>query len=288
MTRSRPDPAIPSSSMNDGGLVGLELAELHLDPRRERVDDRVLVAYRRRSPSTRSGARGDVAFADVEQDEDRLLGQEAEAADRLLLVRVEAESRIGVPASSPVLSRPSTTSSRSVGLALGRVPWRPLPLEALQAALGHGQVGEHELEVELVEVAGRVDAPVRVRVGRVLERAHDVEQRIGVAQPRQVVGRQLLGPDAPLGRGGRGRQVDVRHVGLDDLLGLEDLGEPVEPVVGDLDDPDVERDPAVAAGLGVAAGERVEDGRLARSGKPDDGDLHRRLWPGRATPASAQ
>ena len=113
-----------------------------------------------------------------------------------------------------------------------------------------------------------------MRVGRILERADDVEQRIGVAQPREVVGRQLLGPDAALGRGGRRGQVDVRDVGLDDLLRLEDLGEPVEALVGDLDDADVERDPAVAAGLGVAAGQRVEDGRLAAPGKPDDGDLH--------------
>ena len=79
------------------------------------------------------------------------------------------------------------------------MPWRPLPCEPLEAALGHRQVGERELEVELLEVAGRVDAARRVRVRRVLERADDVEQRIGVAQPGEVVGRQLLGPDAALG-----------------------------------------------------------------------------------------
>ena len=32
-----------------------------------------------------------IAFADVHQDEDRLLGQEAEAADRLLLALVELD-----------------------------------------------------------------------------------------------------------------------------------------------------------------------------------------------------
>jgi hypothetical protein len=61
---------------------------------------------------------------------------------------------------------------------------------------------------------------------------------------------------------------------VDDLLGLEDLGQAVQAFVRDLDDADVEGDPAVAAGLGVAAGEGVEDGRLAAAGEPHDGDLH--------------
>ena len=124
-----------------------------------------------------------------------------------------------------------------------------------------------------------IDRALGMRVVRVLERADDVEQRVGVAEPREMLGRQLLRPDVPLGRGGRRRQVDVGDVGLDDLLRLEDLGEPVEPLVGHLDDADVELHAAEAAGLGVAAGERVEDGRLARSGKPDDGDLHGAMLP---------
>ena len=115
------------------------------------------------------------------------------------------------------------------GLALGRRAVARARLEPLEAALGHRQVGEQELEVEPLDVAGRVDAAVRMRVGRVLEGADDVEQRVRVAQPGEVVGRQLLGPDVALGRGRRRRQVDVRDVGLDDLLGLEDAGQRVEP-----------------------------------------------------------
>ena len=67
------------------------------------------------------------------------------------------------------------------------------------------------------------------------------------------------------------------------FFGLKIAGQRVEPGIGDLHDPDVQRDAAVAAGLGVAAGERVEDGRLARSGKTDDGDLHRRIVAGIST-----
>ena len=122
----------------------------------------------------------------------------------------------------------------------------------------------------------RVDRALRMGIGGVLERADDVEQRVRLAEPGEVLGRQLLGPDVALGRGRRGRQVDVGDVGLDDLLRLEDRGQPVEPLVGHLDDADVELHAAEPAGLGVAPGQRVEDGRLARSGKPDDRDLHRR------------
>ena len=169
------------------------------------------------------------------------------------------------------------------GLAFGLGPVAAAAGQPFEASIGHRQVRHEELEVEPLEVAGRVDTPLRVGHGRVLERADHVEQRIGVAQPREMVGRQLLGPDVPLGRGRRGRQVHVRDIGLDDLLRLEDRGERVEARVRDLHDPDVQRDAAVAAGLGVPAGERIEDGRLARSGEADDGDLHRRIVAGIST-----
>jgi len=113
-------------------------------------------------------------------------------------------------------------------------------------------------------------------------------RRLGSFLPGEVVGGQLLGPDPALARGRRCRQVHVRDVGLDDLLGLEDGGQRIEPLVGDLDDADIEGDPAVAAGLGVASGQGVEDSGLARSGKPDDGDLHQRIVAGISTRRSGR
>src|SRR5690348_9234802 len=61
---------------------------------------------------------------------------------------------------------------------------------------------------------------------------------------------------------------------MDDLLRLEDLGEPIETLVRDLDDADIEGQRTVATGLGVAPREGVEDGGLAACGESDDGDLH--------------
>jgi hypothetical protein len=74
-----------------GRLVGLQLAELHLDLRREGLDERVLVAIAGADPLDQRGSGRDVALADVQEDEDGLLGQEPEAADRLGLVDVEAQ-----------------------------------------------------------------------------------------------------------------------------------------------------------------------------------------------------
>ena len=161
-----------------------------------------------------------------------------------------------------------------VGVALRLGAMAPGGLEPFEAPLGHRQVGQDELEVQPLQVTPRVDGAFRVGHRRILEGAHDMEQGVGIAQAGEVLGRQLLGPDPAFGRRRRGGQVDVRDVGLDDLLRPEDLGETIESLVGDLDHADVELEPTEATGLGVAAGEGVEDGRLARGGKPHDGDLH--------------
>ncbi len=234
----------------------------------------MLVRVRRRHAFDQLRCGTKIPLTDVEQDEHWLLGQEAEPADGLRLVIVEtevADRRAGLePRMDPLDHDLFPLGS----LALGLRPVTTARPESLQPTLGHRQVGERELEVELLEIPHRVDRARRVGVGRVLERTDDVEERVGLAQPREMIGRQLLRPDPPLGGRRRRGEVDVRDVGLDDLLRLEDLGEPVEPVVGDLDDADVQRHATVPARLRVAARQRVENGGLAAAGKPDDRDLH--------------
>ncbi len=183
-------------------------------------------------------------------------------------------SRIGEPVDQAGVEPGQDDLLALVRLALGRRAVAAGRLEPLEPALGHRQVGQDELEVEPLDVPPRVDRAIGMRRRGILECAHDMEQGVRVAQPGEVLGGQLLGPDVALGRGGRRRQVGVGDVGLDDLLRLEDRGEALEPRVGDLDDADVELHPAESAGLGVAPGQRVEDGGLTRSGKPDDRDLH--------------
>ena len=234
----------------------------------------VLVVVAARDPLDQRGRRRQLPFPDVEQHEHGFLGQEPEAPDGLLLVGVEAEIADGLPGFEAFVQALEDDLLAFGRFALRGRPMAPAALQPFQPPLGHREIGEDELEIESFEVARRVDAAVRMRVRGVLERPHDVQERVRVAQAGQVVGRQLLGADVALGRGRRGRQVRVGHDGMHDLLGLEDLGEPVQASVGHLDDADVERDPTEAAGLGMASGQGVEDGRLARSGKPDDGGLH--------------
>ena len=220
------------------------------------------------------GLARDVALADVQEHEHRLLGEEPEAADRLLLVGGEllvADRAAGGQARVEALEDHELSIVR---LALGRRAVVTLLAQPLDAPICHGEVGEDEFEVEALDVAPRVDRALWVRHGRILERADHVEERIRVAESGEMFGRQFLRSDPALRRRGRRRQVDIRHVGLDDLPGLEDLGEVRETFVGHLHDADVELHPAEAAGVGVAAGQRVEDGRLAGRGKADDGDLH--------------
>src|SRR5258705_388574 len=54
-------------------------------------------------------------------------------------------------------------------LTFGRVAMAGARLEPFDPALGHRQVGEQEFQVELLEIAGGVDAAGGMRVGRVLE-----------------------------------------------------------------------------------------------------------------------
>src|SRR5436190_23125308 len=228
----------------------------------------------------------DLPLADIQQHQDRLLGQEAEASDRLFLVRVElrvADRRALLQGS---LEPDDHGLFALVRLLLGRRAVATALLQPLEAALDEGKIREDELGVEPIDVARRVDRALRMGIVGVVESAHDVEQRVAVAETGKVLGSQVLCSDVALARGGWRGQVHVGHIRLDDLFRLEDLGQLVESLVRDLHDADVELHPTEPAGLGVAPGERVEDGRLARSGKTDDGDLHDAMLSGIAAQAT--
>src|SRR6476660_10387108 len=94
-----------------------------------------------------------VTLADVQQHEDRLLGQEPEPADRLRVVIVETEVADRRAGLEPLMDPSDDDLLPLGGLALGLRPVAATRLEPLQSTLGHRQVGERELEVELLEVA---------------------------------------------------------------------------------------------------------------------------------------
>ena len=139
-------------------------------------------------------------------------------------------------------------------------------LQAVETLLDEREVRHEEFEVQALQIAPGVDRTLQMRNGRVFEGTNDVQEGVGLAQSGQLIGRQLFGADSAVGRGGRCRQVEVRHVGVDDLLGLEDLRQSVESLVRNLHGPNVQFHPAVAAGLGVAPSKSVKDRRLPRAG----------------------
>ena len=73
-------------------------------------------------PGDQLGLRRDVRLADIEQDEDGLLGQEAKSADRLLVVAGQLEVADRRPSTRPAWSRTRIASSRSLA---SRSAWDP-------------------------------------------------------------------------------------------------------------------------------------------------------------------
>ena len=129
------------------------------------------------------------------------------------------------------------------------------------------QVGQHELQSSRSMSRQRIDGAVgmRHRPGPRTRAPRGAARRRCAAAPAGRPGSPR--PRAPSTDERRRGQVDVGHVGRHLALGLEQLGEPGQPLVGHLDDADVDGHAAEAAGLGVAPGERVEDGRLAATGQ---------------------
>ena len=217
----------------------------------------------------------EVPLADVEQHQHWLLGQEPEATHRLRLVLGQA----GVadrPAGLELRLEPAQDDLLAlVRLALGRRPVAAAGAEPLEPTVDHREVGEDELEVQLLEVARRVHASP---TGCGSDGSSNARTTWSSASDSRSRARCSAGsssvPTWPSRRSRRRGQVDVGHVGVDDLLRLEDLGQPVEARVRHLDHADVERQRAEPAGLGVTARQGVEDGGLAAAGEADDRDLH--------------
>src|SRR5205823_7517919 len=192
------------------------------------------------------------------------------------------------------------------GLQLGNHPCKPrllgdrraiaaarLPSEALVAPLGLLEIGEHELGLDGLDVAQRIDAALGVHDALIVVRAHDVYDRVGLAD----VGEEPVAEALPLMRAAHepGDVVEVDRV-RNDLAGAHDAREQLEALVAYGHDGHVwlDRGEGVVGGLGTCAGEGVEERGLARVGHAYDPDprAHRALkqrWTRRpsAAPSSA-
>ncbi len=144
---------------------------------------------------------------------------------------------------------------------------------ALQAALDGVEVGERELGVDDLDVGARIDPPGHVHDVVVREAAHDVRDRIGLADVREELVAEAL---ALRGAGHEARDVDELDRGRQDFLRLRDRRQRVEPRVGHRHDADVRFDRAerIVRRCGVLRlRQGVEERGLADVWKPDDAAL---------------
>ena len=165
-----------------------------------------------------------------------------------------------MPFSSASLQRVSR--SRSFSRSADRDLLQVL-LEPLEPSLDHAEVGQDQLVFHRLRVARRVDGSCDVRHRLVAERAHDVDQRVGVLVGDHV--HQRLGP--PPAGGQIGELDRGRHV----FPGIEHRGEPVEARVGNLGDPNLHLPSALRRPAGLAdGGHELEERGLAGGRQSDE------------------
>ena len=195
--------------------------------------------------------------------QDRLLGEEGEAAEGPRLVVAEphrADRPLG-------LERGLHLQEHRLLVHVGVGPLLlDLRLEPLEPPLHHLEIGQDQLGLQIVDVAARIGGGAR-GVG---ERAHHVQQRVGVAE--------LLGLEPlPLALRDAG---EVHHLegGVGRLLRLEQRGQPVDARVGHPRHARVHLAArgAERRGRDGRAGQQVEQRGLAALGKADEPDLHGR------------
>ena len=292
MTRSRLDLGQPQVGPEDGRLLLVELADLHLDARRQRRRPACRAGRAVRAPRRPDRPRGGMSPSpmlsststgfSVRKRKPRMRSarprRQLEVADRLA----------GAEGGHDALQDGQLAV---VGLALRRravVARRPQLLEAL---LDHPQVGQGELQVQALDVAPRVDRcrrdAARWDRRRRVPRGAARRRRAGAPAGRPGCRRRPRDPRPPMA-GPAGRRTSRRPAPR--AVGLKRAVRRVSRSSGTLTTPTLTVTPAEAARLGVAAGERVEDGGLARAGQADDGDLHRAVStrrPGRPRCAAA-
>ena len=161
------------------------------------------------------------------------------------------------------------------------------------AAFEAFEISEHQLGLDRLDIADRVDRALDMDDIVVAEAAHDMGDRIDLADMAEKLVAQ------PLAAGGAAHQpgdVDEFELGRDDLCRFRQARADREPLVGHRDPPDIGLDRAerVICRLGrFGRGQGVEEGGLADIGQADDAaaETHRprvaaALRPRRRAPAA--
>ena len=251
-------------------LVGVQLRDLTLDLSRHDEQLRAFVldglAHLLHIGVARCGA-GLIHIADVEHG---FVGQQEEIASyALLILRIERH-RAGVPT---LFERLFVACQHAVGQRCLLVATRLcLLLHLGDTALDRLQVTDLQLGVDDLLVAHGVDTAVHVHHVRVVETAQHVQDGVRLAD----IGQELI-PQAfaPAGALHEARDVDNLDRRGHDARGVNQLGQPCEPLVGHGDDAHVGFDGTKRKirRLRLRVRQAIKQGRLPHVGKPYDSTL---------------
>ena len=139
-----------------------------------------------------------------------------------------------------------------------------IAFEPLEPALDDAEVGEDDFVLHRPDVARGSTVPAGCGTDGIAEHPHDVQQRVGVAERRDVEQR-LRARLRPAGGAG---DVGELHRRGHALARVEQRRQPVEPLVGDARDADVRVGLAAGRGASLRAGEELEEAVLPDEGKP--------------------
>ncbi len=151
-------------------------------------------------------------------------------------------------------------------LQLGGAHLLQVFFQALEPLFHLAKVGDDEVEVDVLDVAQRIDRP-NMRDRRIVEDAHHMSQRIDIAQ----VGGEGGFLQSFLAEGG---DVGVLDAGMHQLLGVVERGQAVEPVVGNFGDTEVRLARIARTLRDVLPGEHDEERSFAYLRQADDSGFH--------------
>ena len=204
------------------------------------------------------------AFSHVEDIKNRLLTQEHESAQTLLVF-----GRHFHFSQWPLGSQVRIGSLQQVEFffQLWSAHLLQIFFQTLQPLFDLAKIADHEVEIYVLDIAKRIDRP-DVRNGWIVKRPHNVRQCVYIAQVADVSAflKRFL-PDCP--------HVHILNGGVSEFLGIIKSGQAIKAVVRYLGHPDVSLTRIGICLVGkIRFGENSEKRCLAYLGQANDAGFH--------------
>ena len=221
---------------------------------------------RRFDPARKVVAGRGRGLLDIADIEDGLRGQEAEAGERSLLLRLHLDE----PRRLALAQQGKRAVDEVEGELRLLVAALRLLFERVAAALQAVEIGEHQLGLDRLDVGDRIDAALHMGDVAVLETAHHMGDGVDLAD----VGEELVAePLAFRGAAHEAGDVDEGEPGRHDLHGFRELCQRIEARIGHRHLADIGLDGAegiISRLRRRRRGQRIEQGRFTDVRQADD------------------